>query len=292
MEATTITNICCNKCKKNQPESNFIGKNVRITKMCQLCRDKYKLKKHYKYNKPIKIIPPKQNNTTTMNPYSKSKVYKIVNTVNDNVYIGSTKNDLSVRFTWHMEQACAAPSKCHRHWNFIGWTNVMMILVEESCLENETQLHQREQYYIDLWKPALNSKSAYGKSIDKVGKDTKEVLIQKALIKEQRAKIKEQNKQDLLVICLKYIEKIGYNGILDKQRKPRHSYELDKKFLMEYGDELSILCDKRDIDWSTMDTTNKYDKFHMARYINDVLLKTCGVKLKKVSSKSNLYAIV
>ena len=62
-----------------------------------------------------KIIPPKQNNTTTMSPYSKSKVYKIVNTVNDNIYIGSTKNDLSVRFAWHMEQSCTAPSKCHRH---------------------------------------------------------------------------------------------------------------------------------------------------------------------------------
>ena len=60
----------------------------------------------------------------------------------------------------------------------------MMILVEESCLENETQLHQREQYYIDLWEPILNSKNAYGNNKNnknKVKKDPQEMLIQKSI---------------------------------------------------------------------------------------------------------------
>ena len=84
-----------------------------------------------------------------MNPYSKSKVYKIINSVNDNIYIGSTKTDLSIRFHRHMDQSCTKPSKCHKHWNFIGWTNVMMVLVEEMCLENKIQLKIKQNKDLD-----------------------------------------------------------------------------------------------------------------------------------------------
>ena len=93
--------------------------------------------------------------------YANSKVYKIINSVDGKIYIGSTTVSLSRRLTKHKATAKATPSFAHRHFNTIGWDKVRIVLIENVTCFNKEQLIQREQHYIDLLKPSLNTRPAY-----------------------------------------------------------------------------------------------------------------------------------
>ena len=93
--------------------------------------------------------------------YSRAKIYKLVNTVNDKIYVGSTCSLLTKRLYEHKAMAKIKPSHAHRHFNELGWENVRIILVESVNAETKDQLLQREQHYIDLLNPSLNKNSAY-----------------------------------------------------------------------------------------------------------------------------------
>lgn len=89
-----------------------------------------------------------------------------------------------------------------------------------------------------------------------------------------------------------YIQRVaGFKDVWDKTIKPRHSHDLDKQFLVSYGNKLSVLYKKQPVDWSLKDTSNTKDRKHMSTYINDILSKTCGIKLKIVSNRGNMCAI-
>ena len=91
------------------------------------------------------------------NLYNTGKVYKLVNDVDDKIYIGSTCNPLCKRICGHRADAKKHPERSvYKHLNTIGWPNVHIILIENYPCDNIEQLHSRERYYIDLLKPALN----------------------------------------------------------------------------------------------------------------------------------------
>ena len=93
--------------------------------------------------------------------YTNSKVYKLVNTVDDKIYIGSTSQPLCKRLMDHKYDAKNRPLPSHRYFNTIGWDKVRIVLIENvECLDKK-QLIQREQYWIDTMKPELNKWSAY-----------------------------------------------------------------------------------------------------------------------------------
>ncbi len=96
-----------------------------------------------------------------MSQFLNSKVYKLINSIDDLIYIGSTIQPLSKRFADHKANAKYKPGPVHRHFNNIGWDTVRIILIETVICYNKDQLNQREQHYIDLLKPELNKKSAY-----------------------------------------------------------------------------------------------------------------------------------
>jgi hypothetical protein len=93
--------------------------------------------------------------------YSNSKVYKLVNGIDNKIYIGSTTQSLSQRLAKHKDDAKKRPYPVHRHFNTIGWDTVRIILIENVECFNKEQLVQREQHYIDLLKPELNKQAAY-----------------------------------------------------------------------------------------------------------------------------------
>ena len=93
--------------------------------------------------------------------YQRGKIYKLVNSVDDFIYIGSTCLPLSGRFYIHKKDAKRKPLPCHRHFNTIGWDTVRIVLIENVVAEDRNQLIQREQYYIDLLKPSLNKHAAF-----------------------------------------------------------------------------------------------------------------------------------
>jgi hypothetical protein len=98
-----------------------------------------------------------------MNRYHNGKIYKLVNTVDDRIYIGSTATELSKRLYKHKIDSRKTPErKVYKELNTIGWEHVRIIQIEVFRCETKQELLTREQHFIDLLKPDLNKNSATG----------------------------------------------------------------------------------------------------------------------------------
>ena len=83
--------------------------------------------------------------------YSKAKIYKILNTVNDSCYIGSTCQPLSKRMAKHritMKSENKNKNKLYQIMNELGVDNFYIELVKECTVENIEQLRAIEGTYI------------------------------------------------------------------------------------------------------------------------------------------------
>jgi group I intron endonuclease len=98
-----------------------------------------------------------------MNRYHNGKIYKLVNTVDDRIYIGSSASELSKRLYHHKKDARKrTEQKVYKELNIIGWENVRIIQIEAFRCENKQELTAREQYHMDLLKPDLNKNASSG----------------------------------------------------------------------------------------------------------------------------------
>ena len=83
-----------------------------------------------------------------MRDYSRAKIYKILNEVDDDVYIGATCQPLCVRMTEHRRYRNCANFKLYRKMREIGVEQFYIELVAETPCENIEQLNAIEGYYI------------------------------------------------------------------------------------------------------------------------------------------------
>ena len=99
------------------------------------------------------------------NRYHHSKIYKLVDQVNEYYYIGSTCQPLSKRISDHKTRSKTdVDRKVYKYFNSINWENVDIILIEEHCLENREQLFKEEDRVICMYKQdekCLNSLRAF-----------------------------------------------------------------------------------------------------------------------------------
>ena len=94
--------------------------------------------------------------------YVNSLIYKMVNALDDKIYVGSTCGTLRLRKSTHKSASKIKPNrKVYEHFNRIGWENVRIILIETFPCDNRDELLRREQYFIDLLQPELNKYSSY-----------------------------------------------------------------------------------------------------------------------------------
>lgn len=85
------------------------------------------------------------------NLYSKGYIYKIVNDVNDEIYVGSSCNLMNVRMGAHRDRSKKGTSKFYRAIQQIGIDHFKIILVEEYPCDSKAQLNAREEYHrVDL----------------------------------------------------------------------------------------------------------------------------------------------
>ena len=96
-----------------------------------------------------------------MQRYANGKVYKLVNDVDSQIYVGSSCLLLPKRFYKH--KLDAKRERCrhrhvYKHLNAIGWEHVHIILIESFSCANKMELEKRERYWVDLLQPALNMK--------------------------------------------------------------------------------------------------------------------------------------
>ncbi len=93
-----------------------------------------------------------------MDRYKTGKIYKIINSVDDKIYVGSTCMPLPKRLYVHKFQSKKVKALCHKHFNTVGWENVSIVLIENVNALTKVQLLEREKHYIGELKPALNMK--------------------------------------------------------------------------------------------------------------------------------------
>ena len=187
-----------------------------------------------------------------VNRYNNAKVYKLINTIDNTFYIGSTCASLAHRFYSHKEDAKREErknNKLYGHLNKIGFENIKIILINEFYLDNKEQLLREENNYIEMYKNdpnCLNSRLSYRtdefiKEYIK-NKKAKHYIKYKNEISEKQKKYRENNKEKIkerkckLYTCICGSE----NSLFD--HKSRH--EMSKKhqnFIKELKEEAQTI---------------------------------------------------
>lgn len=91
--------------------------------------------------------------------YAHGKIYKLINKLDNEMYVGSTCLELKNRLCCHKCFAKTHQSQLvYKHLNAIGWQNVDIVLIEEYPCFNKTELEIREKYWIFQLKPSLNTR--------------------------------------------------------------------------------------------------------------------------------------
>lgn len=155
------------------------------------------------------------------NRYSKGKIYRLVNSVNDEFYVGSTCMPLAKRLYSHKQAAKREPNiRVYNHLNQIGWDNVSIVLIEEYPCENKMELERRERHFIEEMKPTLNKviptrtyqewyegykvkiaecrKDYYEKNKDKIAEKRKQYYTQNKEAKAEYMKQYHKNNKDVI----------------------------------------------------------------------------------------------
>ena len=87
-----------------------------------------------------------------MNKYEKGKIYKIVNTIDDMIYIGSTVTNLSDRMGNHRSKAKMAHknSKLYTHIKNLGVEHFKILLIKSFNCNNKDELEAEEYNEINI----------------------------------------------------------------------------------------------------------------------------------------------
>ena len=89
--------------------------------------------------------------------YELGRIYKIVNDVDDEFYIGSTCQFIDQRLAGHRREARKPnPRLVHRHLNAVGWEHVHIELVELYPCDSKRELEERERFHIEMAPLSLN----------------------------------------------------------------------------------------------------------------------------------------
>lgn len=131
-----------------------------------------------------------------MPDYSKGKIYKLCNTVDNEIYIGSTTQKLNGRFWNHKSDAKNRPrnTRVYKHFNNIGCNNVYIELIENFPCESKRELEWRERY----WKEELNSSlNTFSPRVS----DEEKKEYNKEYYEKNKYKIEEQAKQKITCEC-------------------------------------------------------------------------------------------
>lgn len=96
-----------------------------------------------------------------MEKYEHGKIYRIVNEVTNDIYIGSTCNPLCLRMALHRYHARTGnTSKVYQVMTEIGIEHFKIQLLEEFPCDSRKELQEREEQFINMLRPTLNQRSA------------------------------------------------------------------------------------------------------------------------------------
>ena len=101
--------------------------------------------------------------------YSKSKIYKIINDIDDCVYIGSTTERLSSRMAKHRFDINRHNGRIYQHMRKYGTENFHIVLIRNYPCTSKEELVKEERREFDLYDKnvLLNIYRPYINSIEK-----------------------------------------------------------------------------------------------------------------------------
>ena len=141
--------------------------------------------------------------------YSKGKIYRIWNEIDDRIYIGSTCQTLAQRMGEHrrsMNKVTKMKYRIYQIMKEIGVEHFKIELLEECECENNDQLRKREGELIREYKPELNSR------------------IEGRPVQEAKKAYREANKEHV-----REIAKIYEESHKDSIRERKQKYYQDNK---------------------------------------------------------------
>ena len=93
--------------------------------------------------------------------YANTRIYKLMTTADEPIYIGHTTSPLSRRLHDHKNTARQEGQRqVYAHFNQVGWEHVRIVLIRRVECANLEEARAQEQAAIDELKPALNMNRA------------------------------------------------------------------------------------------------------------------------------------
>lgn len=141
-----------------------------------------------------------------VNEFQFGKIYKIVNNVNDDFYVGSTVTTLALRMSRHRASAKTQTHlKMFKAFGEIGVNNFSIELIEDFSCDTKQELRAREDHFIRLLKPNYNSVNAVFNKEKRKEYMTdylpKYIEKNREEISEYKKKWKEDNKYVYCEVC-------------------------------------------------------------------------------------------
>ena len=139
-----------------------------------------------------------------MNKYNHSRVYKIKCLNTGKEYYGSTIELLSQRIARHRKYYKSFLEDKHNYissFDILQEGNFIIELVEECNFNNNDELRQREQYYIDLHPDAVNRMKAHITPEEKKAQRDKDNLLYRTRHPDEYKAHIEDRKTKVLCKC-------------------------------------------------------------------------------------------
>ena len=173
-------------------------------------------------------------------------VYKIINLVNDKIYIGSSK-DIVRRWNDHirsLETNIHANQHLQNAWNKYGRKCFKFEIIEQ-C--DEQYQFEREQYYIDLYKPFQNN--GYN-IVQKISND----LIGGVTIQKECCRCHKlfEATSNLLKYCSKCKQEIDKDNLAKYHEWIETGHLSQKTEYEHFCDEIEDIYDSIEYFWETI----------------------------------------
>ena len=163
--------------------------------------------------------------------YQNGKIYKITNCIDDKIYIGSTCQSLTKRFSYHKRDCKIKHLKVYQHMNSLGIDKFCISLIEDYPCTNKTELCRREGELIKEQHATLNSDIA-GRTRKEWYDDNRDIVTEKVRIYQKTNKdvILKRNQ----VYCEKnkeYVIQYKKTNYLQNKEKVLEKYHNNKEYL-------------------------------------------------------------
>ena len=159
--------------------------------------------------------------------YQEGKIYKIYNTINDDIYIGSTTQKLCDRMREHRDRHRNEPPDALLYKAFAeyGIDNFFIELIEKCPCNDIEELRRKEGEYMKLIKSSLNTYLA-GRTRQEYRDTHKEqkATRMKTYREMNKQKINERNAEKVTCECGCVVS----NGYLSRHRQSKKHIELMK----------------------------------------------------------------